>query len=59
VLIEGSRERLEANSRVTAGKVFVTFLDPVETKGLTKEEFFKMPAELRALLQAELDKKRI
>ncbi|MBR5442720.1 MAG: 1-acyl-sn-glycerol-3-phosphate acyltransferase [Clostridia bacterium] len=58
VLIEGSRERLEATSNVTAGKVFVTFLDPIETKGLSKEDFFRMPSEIRALLQAELDNKK-
>ncbi len=59
VLIEGSRERLEATSNVTSGKVYVTYLDPIETKGLTKEDFFKMPSEIRSLLQAELDKKKI
>lgn len=59
VLIEGSRERLEATSNVTAGKVFVTFLDPIETKGLTKEDFLNMPAEIRGMLQAELDRKEI
>ena len=58
VLIEGSRERLEAESRVTAGTVHVTFLDPIETKGLAKEDFFRMPSEIRARLQAELDKNK-
>ncbi len=56
VLIEGSRERLEATSNVTAGKVYVTFLDPIETKCLTKEDFLRMPAEIRALLQTERDR---
>ena len=58
VLIEGSRERLEATGNVTAGTVYVTFLDPIETKGMTKEEFFEMPPRLRALIQAERDRQR-
>lgn len=55
VLIEGSRERLEATGNVTPGTVYVTFLDPIETKGLTKDDFFKMPDEIRDLLQKERD----
>ena len=31
----------------------VTYLDPIETKGLTKEDFFQMPAQIRALLLNE------
>ena len=56
VLIEGSRERLEATSNVTEGKVHVTFLDPIKTTGLTKDDFLKMPSEIRDLLQAERDR---
>ena len=56
VLIEGSRERLEATSNVTGGKVYVTFLDPIKTAGLTKDDFLKMPSEIRDLLQAERDR---
>lgn len=56
VLIEGSRERLEATSSVTPGKVYVTFLDPVETKGLTKEDFFAMPPKIREMILAERDR---
>lgn len=55
VLIEGSRERLEATGNVTAGTVYVTFLPPIETKGLEKEDFFKMPQKIRAMLQNERD----
>jgi 1-acyl-sn-glycerol-3-phosphate acyltransferase len=55
VLIEGSRERLEATGNITPGTVYVTFLDPIETKGLTKDDFFKMPDEIRELLQKERD----
>lgn len=50
VLIEGTRERLEETGNVTAGTVYVTYLDPIETEGLTKDEFFEMPAQIRALL---------
>lgn len=58
VLLEGTRDRLEATGNVTAGTVNVTYLDPIETKGLTKDEFFNMPAEIRALIQAERDKQK-
>lgn len=58
VLIEGSRARLEETGNVTPGTVYVTFLDPIETKGLTKEDFFAMPDKLRALLQNERDKQK-
>lgn len=58
VLIEGSRERLEETGNVTAGTVYVTFLDPIETEGMTKEKFFDMPPKLRALIQAERDRQR-
>ncbi len=53
VLIEGTRARLEETGNVTAGTVYVTYLDPIETKGLTKEEFFQMPVQIRALLLNE------
>lgn len=58
VLLEGTRERLEATGNVTAGKVFVTFLDPIETKGLTKEDFFKMPAQIREIIGKEREVQR-
>ncbi len=58
VLIEGSRERLEATGNITAGTVHVTFLDPIETKNLSKEEFFSMPPKLRAIIQAEKDRQK-
>ena len=53
VLLEGTRARLEETGNVTAGTVYVTYLDAIETKGLTKEEFFQMPAQIRALLLNE------
>ena len=58
VLLEGTRERLEATGNVTAGKVYVTFLDPIETKGLTKEDFFKMPAQIREIIGDERKRQR-
>ncbi len=58
VLIEGARDRLEATGNVTAGTVYVTFLDPIETEGLTKEDFFAMPQEIRRRIQAERDAQR-
>ena len=58
VLLEGTRDRLEQTGNVTAGTVYVTYLDPVETKGLTKEDFFKMPGEIRAMIQAERDRQK-
>lgn len=56
VLIEGSRERLEETGNVVGGVVRVTYLDPIETKGLTKEDFYAMPEQIRGLIQAERDK---
>ncbi len=47
VLIEGTRERLEATGNITPGTIYVTYLEPIITKGLSKEDFFKMPDELR------------
>lgn len=58
VLIEGSRERLEATGNVTAGNVYVTFLEPIETEGLTKDDFFAMPPKLRQLIQDEKDRQQ-
>jgi 1-acyl-sn-glycerol-3-phosphate acyltransferase len=58
VLLEGTRDRLEATGNVTAGTVYVTFLDPIETEGLTKEDFFAMPQEIRRRIQAERDAQR-
>lgn len=58
VLIEGTRARLEETGNVTSGTVYITYLDAIETKGLTKEEFYEMPAQLRALLQNERDRQR-
>ncbi len=56
VLIENSRERLEATGNVTPGTVRITFLDPIETKGLSREAFKKMPEEIRQSLIAEREK---
>lgn len=53
VLIEGTRGRFEETGNITPGTVHVTFLDPIETKGLTKEDFYKMPSEIRAMLENE------
>lgn len=53
VLIEGTRARLEETGNVTSGTVYVTYLDPIETKGLSKEEFYEMPSQIRALLLNE------
>lgn len=56
VLIEGSRARLEETGNITKGTVYVTFLPPIVTEGLEKEDFFKMPEQIRAMLQNERDK---
>ncbi len=58
VLIEGSREKLEQTGNITSGVVCVTYLDPIITTGLTKEDFFAMPEKIRAVIQAERDKNR-
>ena len=56
VLIEGTRDRLETTGNIVPGTVYVTFLPAIETKGLTKEDFFKMPAEIRQMIQDERDR---
>lgn len=53
VFIRGSRDRLETTGNITPGTVYVTFLDPIETKGLTEEDFYKMPAEIRERIAEE------
>lgn len=58
VLIEGTRARLEETGNITSGTVYVTYLDPIVTEGLTKEDFYKMPSQIRALLQNERDKQK-
>ncbi len=58
VLLEGTRARLEETGNITSGTVYITYLDPIETKGLTKEDFYKMPSEIRDLIQKERDKQR-
>lgn len=50
VVIDGAREHLEATGDVKRGNIFVTFLKPIDTKGLSKDDFFKMPAEIRTLI---------
>ncbi len=58
VLIEGTRERLEETGNVTSGTVYVTYLDPIKTIGLTKDDFYRMPAQIKAILQNERDKQK-
>ncbi len=56
VLLEGTRARLEETGNVTSGTVYVTYLDAIETKGLSKTDFFEMPSQIRALLLNERNK---
>lgn len=56
VYLEGTRACFEETGNITSGTVKVTFLDPLVTKGLTKDEFFEMPEKLRGIIQAEKDK---
>ncbi len=58
VLIEGARARLEETGNIVGGTVYVTFLPPIETKDLTKEDFFRMPAEIRQMIIDEREKQR-
>ena len=56
VLLEGTRECLEETGNITPGEITVTFLEPINTKGLTKDEFFKMPEQIRQLIIDERKK---
>ncbi len=58
VLLEGTRECLEETGNITAGEISVTFLDPIDTRGLTEEEFFKMPEQIRELIINERERQR-
>ncbi len=58
VVIDGARAHLEETGDVVGGNIFVTFLQPIVTKGLRKEDFFKMPSEIRTLIIAQREKQR-
>ncbi|MBQ8182899.1 MAG: 1-acyl-sn-glycerol-3-phosphate acyltransferase [Clostridia bacterium] len=58
VYLEGTRACFEETGNIVAGKVKVKFLDSISTEGLTKEEFFEMPAKIRDIIQAEKDKSK-
>ncbi len=53
VLLRGTRERLEEKGEIVPGDIDVVFMPSIETKGLTKEKFFEMPAKIRQLIQTE------
>ena len=55
VLLRGTRERLEENGEIVPGEIDVVFMKNIETKGLTKDEFFEMPEKIRQLIQKEND----
>lgn len=59
VLLEGTRQIFEETGNIIPGKtVYVKFLEPIETKGLTREDFKKMPEEIRQRLISEREKHR-
>lgn len=58
VMIDGAREHMEETGDIVGGNIFVTFLDPIVTKGLSKEDFFKMPSEIRELILEQREKQR-
>lgn len=58
VLLEGTRGCLEETGNITAGEISVTFLDPINTQGLTKEDFFKMPEQIREIIIKEREKQQ-
>ncbi len=58
VVLDGTRERLDETGRMTPGTIYVTFLPAIETKGLTKDDFFAMPDKIRDMIDAEREKQR-
>ena len=58
VLIEGTRERLEATGNIVPGTIYVTFLPAIETKGLSRDDFKRMPAAIRQMISDERDRQR-
>ena len=58
VMLDGTRDRLDQTGRITPGVVYVTFLPAIETKGLTKDDFYAMPEQIRQQIDAERTKER-
>ncbi|MGN0526508.1 MAG: lysophospholipid acyltransferase family protein [Acutalibacteraceae bacterium] len=56
VLIEGTRERFDMHNRIVPGLISVSYLPAINTKGLSKEEFFAMPERIREMLLEEREK---
>ncbi len=56
VYLKGTRACFEETGNITSGTVNVKFLEPIVTKGLSKEAFFEMPGKLRSIIQSEKDK---
>ena len=53
VLLRGTRERLEEKGEIVPGEIDVVFLPSIETKGLSRDEFFEMPPKIRQLIKTE------
>lgn len=56
VVLEGIIDRFEGTKNITPGTVTVTFLPPVETEGLSRDEVKEMPNKLREMIVSELVK---
>ena len=53
VLLRETRARLEEKGEIVPGEIDVVFMKSIETKGLTKEDFFSMPEKIRQLIKTE------
>lgn len=57
VAIEGTCRMFEGNGkRVRKGRVILSVLPPIPTKGLSREEQKELPEKVRRLIRAEVDK---
>ncbi len=56
VAIEGTRQRFEETGNIVPGTVKITFLPPVETAGLSRDEMKEVPARLREMIVEVLKK---
>jgi len=59
VVVEGSYKLFEANNkRIKPAKVVLQFLEPIDTKSLSKEDLEKLPSKVETMIKEEVLKLR-
>ena len=49
---------METGAKVVPGTIYVTFWPAIETKGLSRDDFKRMPAAIRQMISDERDRQR-